>query len=105
MLHGALSIRTSVTQRVFASNATRCILLLGARIIESFLDGTLTAKSSQYNDWIKRLEEQLGSSTENLTFNEAETRAIDTLQVRVPSKTPGTICIYTLSSSHFTKRE
>ena len=56
-------------------------MFLGAKIIDSTLDGTLPMKYSHYNQWIERFERDLWSRTRNLAY-EDPTHPIDTLEVR-----------------------
>lgn len=76
------SFRGAITRRASNSSITRRIILLGAKIIDSFLDGTLLKKSSDYNRWIGLFEHDLRSRVQNLNHDEDQIRLVDTLEVR-----------------------
>ncbi|KAF8606286.1 hypothetical protein BDV93DRAFT_542989 [Ceratobasidium sp. AG-I] len=71
----------SILQRVFTMGTTRCIMFVAAKIMDSFLDGTLLEKSSEYSYLIDRVELETCSSTEDPTYYEASTRLIDTMEL------------------------
>ncbi|KAF8606299.1 hypothetical protein BDV93DRAFT_365286 [Ceratobasidium sp. AG-I] len=79
---GAAKFLASIIQRAFNSSTTRCIMFLGAKIIDSTLDGTLPKKYSHYNQWIERFEHDLWTRTRNLAYDEDQTHLVDTLEVR-----------------------
>ncbi|KAF8606265.1 hypothetical protein BDV93DRAFT_506341 [Ceratobasidium sp. AG-I] len=56
-------------------------MFVAAKITDSFLDGTLPEKSGQYNYLIDRVELETCSSTGDLTYYEATTRLINTVEL------------------------
>lgn len=80
-------------------------MFLGAKIIDSFLDGTLPTKCGQYNRWIERFESDLWSRTQNLTHDEAQIRLVDSLEVRLCFWTSHNIRVYANYSLPFSKLE
>ncbi|KAF8606300.1 hypothetical protein BDV93DRAFT_604790 [Ceratobasidium sp. AG-I] len=77
----AAKFRGSIAQRVVNSSTTRCIMFLGAKIIDSSLDGTLSKKYNHYSQWIERFEHGLWSRTRNLAYDEDQTQLVDTLEL------------------------
>ena len=61
-------------------------MFVAAKIMDSFLDGTLPDRLSQYNYLIDRVELETSASVGDLTYYEANTRLIDTLEVRCSSQ-------------------
>ncbi|KAF8606264.1 hypothetical protein BDV93DRAFT_364365 [Ceratobasidium sp. AG-I] len=58
-------------------------MFLGAKIINSFLDGTLSKQSHHYNYWAQRLEQQIFESTRVLTREEGQVRFADTIELAI----------------------
>lgn len=76
-------VRASVTQRLLMPfDNSRWVMILGAKIIDSFLDGTLDRKSEMYRRWIKLLEQNLYSPSEQgLTNTEVTHQLSSSMQV------------------------
>lgn len=81
--------RSKVIQRL--SNAStrdrsRLIMFLGAKIIDSFLDGSLPQKSRLYYHWIQRFEQELSSNREpDIDAGAVQSRFTDSLEVSLAS--------------------
>lgn len=80
-------------------------MFLGAKIIDSFLDGTLSKKSAHYHYWVQRLEQRVFESTQVLTRDEYQARFVDAIEVRHVSTCIGCICLHICYSSRFLKLE
>ncbi|KAF8606248.1 hypothetical protein BDV93DRAFT_521081, partial [Ceratobasidium sp. AG-I] len=75
-------VRASVTQRLLRPfDNSRWVLVLGAKIIDAFLDGTLDRKSESFVRWIKLLEQSMHSASDQEPASEATYRLSSSLQM------------------------
>ncbi|KAF8606243.1 hypothetical protein BDV93DRAFT_521079, partial [Ceratobasidium sp. AG-I] len=77
-----VKFRQLVSGRLQLPGAARWAMYLGAQISESLLDGVLPEKIEAYDRWIRRLEQELHStSNRDLTNKRVQNRLVDELEV------------------------